>query len=498
MRTSKDSVNEGDHQAALSPDSHRQVTPLTGIAYALPVIPVLALSMSINVLPGLYSQYHGLSLAAISMAMLIAGLFDAITDPAIGYLSDRHHVRSGSRRPFVVAGAILLVPSAWFLLNPWEGVTIVYFLVCYLLFYLAMTLFLIPHLTWGGEISPLTDEKTKIYAYRNYGSYIGLILFSLIPMLPWVEGTKITPEVMRYLVMTAAVLVLPALYMMLRYAPKGVHRVDQVRTTENPWKAIYALGHNRPFLWFVAGVMLFTFTMAFYAGLHFMLIDSYLGLGQFYIYLFLCHLLLAAAAIKPATKWIARLGKTRAWMLASLINALAFLVWPLILLNSAYSLYLVLGFYMIFSLTSALGNVAIYSILSDICDYGTLKSGIDRSASYFSVQSLSGKTCFTLGVALSIALAGLFGFDPAALGQEDSQRGRGQIDALYWGLSLCIGVMPVLASLAAAVCISKITISSRRHGIIRKRLDARASRVDLQRAQDYSDEMNTVAQAVPG
>ena len=475
----------------------RRVTALSGISYALPVIPVLALGMSINVLPGIYSQYHGLTLAAISMVMLIAGLFDAVTDPIIGYCSDRYHARSGSRRPFVAAGVILLIPSAWFLLNPWGEVTLGYFLIWYLLFYLALTLFHIPHLTWGGEISPLTDEKTKVYGYRNYASYAGLILFLLVPMMPWVEGTKITPEVMRYLVMVAAVAVVPTLYMMLRYAPKGEHRVDQIRTPENPWKAIYALGHNRPFLWFVAGMVLFTLAMASYAGLHFMLIDSYLGLGKFYIFLDLCHLLVAIVAVKPAMKLITRWGKTKAWTIASLINALAFLIWPLILLNTDYSLYLLLVFFVIYALTSALGNVAIYSLLSDICDYGTLKSGVDRSATYFSVQSLSGKTCFTIGVALTIALAGLFGLDPAALAQEERPAGgQIQIDALYWGLSLCIGLIPVLLSLGAAACIAKIRITSRGHAIICKRLDARAVRLEAKKTQQSARVVSSTVFAV--
>ena len=45
---------------------------------------------------------------------------------------------TGSRRPFVVIGAVMLVPCAWFLLNLFlQGVTWVYFLVWYLLFYLS-------------------------------------------------------------------------------------------------------------------------------------------------------------------------------------------------------------------------------------------------------------------------------------------------------------------------------------------------------------------------
>ena len=150
-----------------------RMTPLAGVAYALPVIPVLILMSTNNVLSGLYATHYGLALTSISMVMLIAGLFDAVTDPTIGYLSDRYHARTGSRRPFVVAGAVLLMPCAWFLLNPGQGVTVVYFLVWYLLFYLAMTLFQIPHLTWGGEITPVSEQKNRVYAYRNYAAYTG-------------------------------------------------------------------------------------------------------------------------------------------------------------------------------------------------------------------------------------------------------------------------------------------------------------------------------------
>ena len=122
-----------------------------------------------------------LALTTISMVMLIAGLFDAITDPSIGYLSDRYHARTGSRRPFIVAGAILLMPCAWFLLNPSEGVTVTYFLVWYLLFYLAMTLFQIPHMAWGGEISPVSEEKNRVYAYRSFAGYGGHDYFRADP-----------------------------------------------------------------------------------------------------------------------------------------------------------------------------------------------------------------------------------------------------------------------------------------------------------------------------
>ena len=443
------------------------IRPLTGIAYALPVVPVLVLMASNNVLSGIYATYHGLTLASIAMVMLIAGLFDAVTDPSIGYLSDRYHARTGSRRPFVVVGALLIIPSAWFLLNPAEGVTITYFLVWYLLFYLAVTLFQIPHLTWGGEISPVSEDKTKIYGYRNYAGFAGLIVFSLIPLLPFTEGSKVTPDTMRLLVIVAAVLLLPTLAMMQRYVPATAHSADQAKIPENPFRAMRALVGNKPLMWFLAASTLFNFASAFYIGLKFMAMDAYLGLGDYYVHLLLFHQVVATLAIKPAIRFIERVGKVKAWTWAIALAAMAYLSFPLVLLNNTYVMPLFLLFYVVFSLSSAIGNTATFALLSDVSDYGTLRSGVDRSATCFSLQSLTIKSCLAIGISLSIALAGALGFDPTAITQDTQ---------MYWALSLCMGFLPAVLAFLGAACVPMIGISSERHAIIRRRLAARAAR----------------------
>jgi len=464
-------------------NKQQQVTALAGVAYALPVVPVLILMSTNNVLSGIYAAHHGLALSAIATVMLIAGLFDAVTDPTIGYWSDRYHARTGSRKPFVVAGTILLMPSAWFLLNPGEGVTLTYFLVWYLLFYLAATLFQIPHQTWGGEISPVSEEKSKVYAYRNYAGYAGMIIFAAIPLLPFSEGTKVTPDTMRTLVVAAAVLLLPTLYMMLRHAPTGAHRPDRDRVHENPFRALVAIAHNKPAMWFIAAAIAHAVAGAFYIALKFMMMESYLGLGQYYVHLLLFHLVAASLAIKPAVSFIQRVGKIKAWKFAYMLSMLVSLLLLLVLLNNAYSLALFVLFNAAYAVVSAIANVASFSLLSDIADYGTYKSGVDRSATYFSLMSLSAKTCMALGIAASIALAGWFGFNPAA---------ETQGAMVFWGLALCMCVIPILLNLIAVYCISKITVNERRHAAIRKRLDARAAR-----AQQPSNNNASLATAHP-
>ena len=239
--------------------TEKKITPQIGFAYAAPVVPFVLLMFSNNVLSGLYAKHHDLTLAAISLAMLIAGMFDAITDPLIGYFSDRYHHRTGNRKPFFLAGGLLLIPSAWFLLSPGPGVTILYFLFWYLAFYLATTLFTIPHLAWAGEICPSSSDRSRIFAYRNYAQYAGFIIFMLLPMTPLTKGSDITPEVMRYLVLVAGLILLPTLYVCIRNVPSGAHRRTIARPLENPFFAVRALLKNKPMLLYLAGTVFFLF-----------------------------------------------------------------------------------------------------------------------------------------------------------------------------------------------------------------------------------------------
>ena len=74
------------------------------IAYALPAIPLAALSLPLYIIvPTFYAETLGLSLAAVGAALLVVRIVDAVTDPLIGWLADRWRPRFGRRRGFVRA-----------------------------------------------------------------------------------------------------------------------------------------------------------------------------------------------------------------------------------------------------------------------------------------------------------------------------------------------------------------------------------------------------------
>ncbi|MGL5490345.1 MAG: MFS transporter [Shewanella sp.] len=113
-------------------------------------------------------------------------LFDAITDPIMGYISDNARTRFGRRRPFIFAGAIItgIAFMLMWQIYPENGehYNFVYFLVLSLLFYLGYTMFATPLVALGYEMSPDFHERTRIMAVSQW---IGQLAWMIAPWF-WV------------------------------------------------------------------------------------------------------------------------------------------------------------------------------------------------------------------------------------------------------------------------------------------------------------------------
>lgn len=94
------------------------------------ILPALALAFMHGPemqMQGIYAKHAGLTLAALAGATLLTRAFDAITYPVIGYLSDLSYARMGTRKPWVVGGALLSALGVWFLYRPPADVGIGYY-----------------------------------------------------------------------------------------------------------------------------------------------------------------------------------------------------------------------------------------------------------------------------------------------------------------------------------------------------------------------------------
>ncbi len=130
-----------------------------------------------------YSTVVGLDAELVGTALLIAMILDAISDPIIGYLSDRTRSRWGRRHPFMYASALPVAACYALLWNPpqWsnEGLFL-YLLVMAVLIRTLITLFETPSSSLLPELTSDYDERTSLQSYRHFFGWTGGSLLAVI------------------------------------------------------------------------------------------------------------------------------------------------------------------------------------------------------------------------------------------------------------------------------------------------------------------------------
>lgn len=118
----------------------------------------------------------GIKPAIAGTISLIAVLWDGISDPLIGYLSDNSKNPKGRRRPYILGGSILLAFSVILLFSDFNlpsNLKVVYFIIINILYWTALTMTVIPHTSLGSELTDDFDERTNIRAYQTIFMNIG-------------------------------------------------------------------------------------------------------------------------------------------------------------------------------------------------------------------------------------------------------------------------------------------------------------------------------------
>lgn len=145
-----------------------------------------------------YTQVLGLPGTLASLALGIALLFDAVTDPLAGVLSDRTESRWGRRHPFMYASALPLAVFFYFAFAPPEGLGQAALFGWLLLFAVAtraaMTLYHVPHMALGAELSNDYHERTRIVMSRSIFSSVGGYLAGGVGLLYFMRPTEAYPN----------------------------------------------------------------------------------------------------------------------------------------------------------------------------------------------------------------------------------------------------------------------------------------------------------------
>src|SRR5262245_45638743 len=176
-------------------------------------------------------------------------LWDAVIDPIAGYLSDRTKHRLGRRRVWLAASVVPIAVTFVMVFTPSKDLSmpalIAWMAVAIIGFYSAMTIFFIPHLSLGAELTSDYHERNRLFGVRHVTFTLGSIL-ALASMQIFIGAEQRGPDAARetaayiawFTSAIMAVLIIGAVWWLRE-------RVDfQGRVNPNPWRAFRDVWRN--------------------------------------------------------------------------------------------------------------------------------------------------------------------------------------------------------------------------------------------------------------
>ena len=408
----------------MSENTSLKVSASKKFAYALPALFLAVVGIPVYVyLPKFYTDVVGVDIAVLGIILFSVRLFDAVTDPVLGYLSDRTQSRMGRRRPYIAFGSILLALTMFLLFNPPESSTTIvtlWFAVAIYALFLCWTAVVVPYESLGPEITFDYNERTGLFGMRDGFLIAGTLLAAASPaIVQWLFGLAGDNESERAKFFWIAVLYAPLLIgscwwcvLAIKELPK---RAGHKRTSI--WHGLRQTGRNRPFL-----ILLIAYTVsAIGNNLPATLILYYVQyvLQSDMADAFLLLYFVTGVIFLPAWIFIARrTGKKAAWLASMAVNTGAFIGVFFLGPGDAF-IYGILVF------VSGVGFGATLAIPSaiqaDVIDYDELLTGERREGQYIGLWSIAKKFAAAVGVGAGLSILGLVGYTPNVEQSEQVQ-----------------------------------------------------------------------------
>lgn len=372
--------------------------------------------------PTFYATDIGLGLGFVGTVFMLARFWDVFSDPIFGVISDNFPTRFGRRRPWLVAGAPLLMLSTYLLFIPGETVSGVYLTVWLLAFYTGLTLTLMSMYAWAMELSPEYHERSRIMAYAQAAMIVGSIAVILLPTLVISYGQGAGGPIPSGLVMQVMAWFLIALLplsLLLCLRSTG-EPANPPPATDTSWlDSAKTLVTNGSMLRIVLADLLGTFANGITLVGTVLYTIHVLGLSIIDAsQMLLAGYVMGFGFIPIWTSMSERIGKHNTMLAAALFLAAVSI--GLLLFLPVGNLFCAIVGWALLGISPGALQFLPRAILSDIVDQDrAILGGPDRSGMYFAFLSMSLKLGFGLSVGVFFPLLEVIGFSPAGQNSPD-------------------------------------------------------------------------------
>ena len=392
-------------------------------------------------------DYVGLAAGVAGLLIGLGKVYDAVTDPLMGAISDRTHSRFGRRRPYLLLGSIVSAASFVLIFNLAQWTTLAPTLLLGMVIFALLlnatgyTIFNVPYLAMPAEMGLGFHERTRLMSFRAAAVAIGGVSataggpFLIGAFGGGVHGYSSMAWVLGGVILLAGL----ACAAMMRWAPTETPPEPSQFSLIEQFKTAW---DNKPFMLLLGvkvghliGLAIYLASMPFFFGVILQVPMTYLG----------SYFLVQSSFILLSqlfwVKFTARVGKNRAYYLAAAFYILALFSWQL---ADAGESFFEIALRAVFTGTGAGGVLLIgQSLLPDTMRYDYQRTGLRREGVFAGVYTTIEKLSFAVGPAVLGLLLGWAGY----VGGADAAQSETSREVIAAGVSILPGLGITLAAL---------------------------------------------------
>ena len=451
----------------------RKVPLGTTIAYGMPGLGAgyMYLLMSLYVMK-FSTDVLLIAPAVMGVIFSISRIWDAVSDPIAGYLSDRTTFKFGRRRTWMLISFIPISFGFLAVFSPPESMQgqslDLWMMIAILSFYSAITLLNVPHMALGAELSEDYHERTRLFGVRHIGFTLGSIL-ALVSMSLLISEENNPDGDVRQLAGSLAFYAIGAMSLMIFFAVSKLKENPefQNRVNKNPFKAFRDVWIN-PHAKILIIVLFIENLGGAVIGVLTLYVTQYIVEAPAWAPLIIFAYMLPSALSVPL--WIPlsrRFGKIRLWVFSLAFTGISFGGIFIIPFLDSITDRLIVMF-----IGAALGGMAAGcggaigpSVKGDVIDYDEYLTGERKEGSYFAALNFVFKSATGIMLLVTGFVLQFSGF---ITNQPQTMEVKIALISLY-------GLVPlVFYSLGAYLLYKKFKFGEKEHAAIKQQIQERA------------------------
>jgi len=437
---------------------------------------------------------EGMPVIATTVIIFIGKLWDAVTDPVAGRISDKTRSRFGRRRLFFLIGIIPVYLSFVMLFYSFgiQNMTakIIYYIFAYMFFGTAFTIVMVPYNAILADMTSDYNERTSFTTVRMVISGCASLLCAVVPnLIIKLTGSDQIGDRQKpgYLVMGLLFGAVFAACWLITF--RGTREKENLpepdKITLKSWLSVFS---NKAYLNFLGIFLSFQIAVDLVLALLIFYID--IVVLQYRNYELVVGLLLTCSMLLISVNGAIAKRKGKAFPLCIGIPVWMFSTIAFIWLDSSSSVVVLCVLAVLISVGNSAGQLSTWSMLTDIFDIDEIRTGIRREGVYSGITTFLRK--FASGVAVLLLGFGLqaLGFDQNAYSVEKAKVGMENFDPLLYAQSNVVSGIRWMFVIIPFTLLSICLFFALRNKINKRRFDAVLKGIEEFKARGNIDGLN--------